>query len=391
MKRLLRAWVCLVLAFSLALPLSGCWDEHELDTLAIVTGIALDRADAQGLVDLTVQVGKAASGSSASGETNAKDASSLVFKTTCGTILDGLNTLDRDSSRSLFLDHNQVLLFGSSLAQEGLGGDLDLFLRAQESRMEVLVLVTRCPAEDVLKARLSQQNISGLYLANLMAEQYKICPAYRVRLLDFESRLREKTTAPVAPLICLKQTDGETTLSVDGLAVFRADRMIGTLSSDQAEGYIWAMGDVKQGDIPVGCADGTAVFRITALDTDRSVSLREDGSAAVTLNVSATLDVGELDGFANVPQDQLMPRLKALAEEAVRTRILDTFDYVRALDADIYGFGTSVYREYPKQWESMRDRWDSLFPDLALTVNVQARIPYTGETVGPALREENAQ
>jgi spore germination protein KC len=76
-----------------------------------------------------------------------------------------------------------------------------------------------------------------------------------------------------------------------------------------------------------------------------------------------------------------MPYLVDLAQSEIRRKITDTFETTQTLNADIYGIGTSVHREYPKEWKELKNRWNELFPDIELDVQVKVHIPATGQIV----------
>jgi spore germination protein KC len=361
--------------------LSGCWDNHELDTLFIVTGIALDKANDPGQMDISLQIGKTKSNASDSDKSNSQQASTIQLQTTAYTMMEGLMEFNRDSSRTLLLQHNQVLLMGSALAEQGIKDHIDLFLRDHESRMEVLVMIADGRADEVLSTQLEQEKISGIFLAREMQDLYSVSPYYKIRMMDFASRLRDGTTSPIAPIVAVEETDNKPVIKLKGFAVFKNGEMIGRISNDEVLGYVYAMGDVKQYGVMADSDLGRAVFHIVKLDTKRDVTLRPDGGVRVTLSVDATLNVGELRGFNGMTPEDLMPYLVNLAQNKIRQRIAGTYRTTQALDADIYGIGTSVHREYPKEWKELKNRWDELFPDTELDVQVKVHIPATGQIV----------
>ncbi len=368
-----------VLLLTLILPLSGCWDNRELDSLFIVTGVALDKASDPGQMDIAVQIGKTNLNDSNSGKSNSEKDYSITLKTTAGTMMEGLVQFDRNSSRALLLQHNQVLLLGTDLAEQGVGDRIDLFMRDQEARMEVLVMVADGRGEEILSAKLGQEEISGMYLSRVMQDLYAVSPHYRTRMLDFLSRLRDETSSPVAPVVKLYEKDGRQQISIDGMAVLKNDRMVGHLNNDGVLGYLWAMGEVR-GCAAIAQSDlGRVALHIANLDTKRDVFLCPDGGVRVVLSVDATLSIGELRGFSEMTPEDLIPYLIRLAQNKIRSRITDTFKTAQELNADIYRFGASVHRTYPKEWRDMKKHWDELFPEIELEVNVKVHLPSTGQ------------
>jgi spore germination protein KC len=380
-KQWIRRITAAVMLSVLTMVLSGCWDNHELDTLFIVTGIALDKADNPEQLDIALQIGKTKSNVSDSGESNSQQDFTIQLKTTAYTMMEGLMEFNRDSSRTLLLQHNQVLLLGSALAEQGIKDRIDLFIRDHEARMEVLVMIADRRADEVLSAKLDQEKISGMFLAREMQDLYAVSPYYKIRMLDFVSRLRDGTTSPVAPIVAVKEKDNKQEIKFNGFAVFKDGKMTGRLNNDKVLGYVWAMGNVKQCDVVVDSDLGRAVFQIIKLDSTRSVTLRPDGGVRVTLSVDATLNIGELRGFNGKPFKDLMPYLIDLAQSEIQRKITDTYETAQTLNADIYEIGTSVHREYPKEWKKLKNRWNELFPDTELDVQVKVHIPTTGQIV----------
>ncbi|MEN6316475.1 MAG: Ger(x)C family spore germination protein [Clostridiaceae bacterium] len=378
-KQRLKLVAAVMLLPVLMMLLSGCWDNHELDTLFIVTGIALDKANDPEQLDISLQIGKTKSNVSNSDKSNPQQDPTIQLKTTAYTMMEGLMEFNRDSSRTLLLQHNQVLLLGSALAEQGIKDHIDLFLRDHEARMEVLVMITDGRADEVLSAKLDQEKISGMFLAHEMQDLYAVSPYYRIRMLDFASRLRDGTTSPVAPIVAVVETDNKQGIKFNGFAVFKDGKMIGRLNNDEVLGYIWAMGNVEQCGVVADCDLGRSVFQIINLDTERDVTLRPDGGVRVTLSVDATLNIDELRGFNGMTSKDLMPYLVDLAQSEIRRKITGTFETAQTLNADIYGIGTSVHREYPKEWKELKNRWNELFPDIELDVQVKVHIPATGQ------------
>lgn len=360
--------------------LSGCWDNHELDAMFIVTGVGLDETSTRpDQMDITLQVGETKQGSAGSGEANTQEDSSLLMNVTSDTVLSGVMKLNQESSHKLLLNHNQVLLLGSSLAEQGVENRLDMFLRDQQARMEVPVMVVDGRAEDVLSVQPDQDKISGIFLSRMLNDLAGISKKYQVRMLDFVSCLLDGTSSPIAPMITVAEEEGKQKIELSGMAVFKGDRMIGQLDRDEVDGYIWSMGPVKRAIVEAGGKSGKAVFRIAKMNCRRKVTLRRDGGVNVSLSVVADLNVNELSGFDNMTIQEVMPVLTKLAQDEIRQKILGSFEAAQRMDADIYRFGTAVHGQYPKQWRTMKGRWDELFRGIRLDVHVKVNLPAIGE------------
>lgn len=383
--RALLAWLV-----TLALLLTGCWDKREIESLFIVTAVGLDTGKEEGEMEVTFQIGKSKSSTSGKKESSGDESSAILLKSENKTVLEAMEEQNRNSSRTLLLQHNQIILLGDELAGQGVEERLDLFLRNQQARMEVLLMVADGEAGEVLSAELDQETTPGIYLSHMMQDIRRISPHYNVRLLDFVSRLRDGTSAPVAPIVKVEKEEGKDKdkLTVEGLAIFQSDKMVGRLDNDEAMGYLWALGAVRRGTVTAQDDQGLAVLNILKLDVKRRTTLRPDGGVKATLEVDTTLRAGEIQGFKQTPLEELLSTLTTLAQAQIKKQILDTGEIARGLGTDIYGFGRSFHAEHPKEWKALEERWDALFADLELDVQVKVQIPELGQIIKTLGMEE---
>lgn len=384
----------LALAFALILSattLSGCWDSKEIDRLAIVIGSAVDLSTVPGMVDLTLEIATTQGGGSSGSEGEGGQTAFSMLKATSPTVKDNVIQIDQNSNRTVMSKHNQVRLFGSALCEQGLKDHIDMFMREQQTRLEVPMLVVEGNAGEAMSAKVAEEELCGVFLAGMLEDQARISPAYRIRLIDFMETLLEGTTSAVIPLVKLFNEGEKQSINMIGMAVFKDDRMVGSLSNDDGLGYIWSLGHVKTSNVMLTDGPNKAVLHLSRLDCKRRVSLRPDGGVRVELDLSGIAGIAELIGFGNAQPKELVPYLETLAKTEIRQRILDTFEAAKALRADIFGFGVSVYRKYPKQWKDMEGDWDELFQQLELIVEVDLRLAGTGQIVQSVTMEENRQ
>ena len=371
----------MILAVLSLLPvLSGCWDNYELDSLFIVTGVAMDKAEDPEKMDITIQIGKTQSSAQSSSQSSPSKGNSILVRKTAGTMLEGIYEIDRSSSRTLLLQHNQVLLFGTELAKMGIRERIDLFMRDQDTRLEVMLLVVDGQAGEILEIEPEQEKISGVYVARILNDMKKVSPHHVIRLLDFASRLLEETSAPVMPLAKIVTEKDKKRVEIEGLALFRGDQMVGSLDNEQTRGYLWAMGDVRLGGVIAKTDLGEVAFSIVALDTQRKVEVLPTGRLHIELVVNATLEVGDLSGFKDVSAEDLVPYLRGAAQDKIRRQILETFEIAQSLGADIYQFGVTLHRKDAKKWMEMKDTWAEHFAQADLDVQLRINITSMGQT-----------
>ena len=373
-----------------AMFLTGCWDSRTIEDQLILTGISMDVSDNPNQISVTAQSANIKQGKAGSGEVgNEGSDESIVMKATGDSLMACLTEIDRDSSQRMLFPHNQIRLFGTELAEQGIQKYLDLIIRDQKARFEVPLAIVDGRGEDALTAKLSEMPISGIFLGNLFEAQAGISVQYRVRLIDFVQRLLDDAASPVVPIIKVTAgQDGKQEIKIAGMAVFHGDRMIGRLTNEEAVGYILSFGGVKRCNLSISDGPNKSGVHIETLDCKREVTLRQDGGVRVSLTINSVANISELHGFEEMKPPELLKHLEKLAQEEIKNKITGCVSTAQALDADIFGFGTMLYKQYPKQWNGMKDRWSELFSDIDLSIQVKVRIPETGQIVQSLEMEE---
>ncbi len=368
--------VSLLMLFVFILTLTGCWDARELDTLSIVAGVGIDASGQQGEYDFSFELGKAQKSKSQSKDST-QSAPYLLLSATSKTMLLAMQQFRFKNSRELFLHPNEVIIFGDDLARQGIAPIMDMLMRDHESRLDVWALVADGTARDILSADTKQEPIPATAIERLMENASGISKFYGTKMIQLISRLADKGTSTIIPIVKTVNEPESTVLALSGSAVFNNDKMVGSLSEDETLGYVFAMGDVVDGNMEVPMPDGTAVLEITNLTSDARPVLK-NGRIIIELNVNALLAVGELQGFKNKKMDDLIPQIeKAAADEIVNT-ITSTFVKTQSLKTDIYGYGISIYKNYPKEWEKMKDDWDHIYAGIELQLKVKTQLSNTG-------------
>jgi len=307
------------------------------------------------------------------------------------SVLAALSTLRHEGTRSLFLHHNLMIIFGKEQAQRGIEQHIDMFLRDEETRMETFVFVAEGEAKEVLAADLDQDKLSGVAAARIMQQYATISSYLNVNMLKLVSALLQKTTAPLIPIITLKKDENRTKLEISKLAVFREDKMVGELNWDEITGYLWTKGDISEGILELPMDQGIASLNILQAKSSLEPVLQSDGRIGVILNVDSVVDIEELNGFGNLKMEDVYALLLQEARMKIEQRITSTFEKTKEMNADIYGLGGAFHIKYPKLWNNIEQQWDILYPKMQLVLNVRVKLSGTGKTGMSLEMEENQE
>ncbi len=140
----------------------------------------------------------------------------------------------------LYLTHNDAIVFGREAAQDGIRAHLDFFSKEVEIRRSTLVYVADDSAGDILDAAASFDMLPAVSLKHL-AENRRSLLAMPVTLLRTLKRALEQNASIVLPIVKVEEIGGQKLHKITGMAVFKADKMIGEMSEQESRGLLFAL------------------------------------------------------------------------------------------------------------------------------------------------------
>ena len=391
MKKRAGVFIKIFICILLIIILTGCWNRRELDTLGIVMGIGVDKPQEPGKIKLTAQVvkpGEIKSSKKEGGGGSGSDAY-LNIEDTGDTVFSTLRDMTNLSSRKLFFPHNQVLIIGRSIAEEGVRKYVDFFTRDPETRNNVWVLVAQETAGEVLDVGAQLEKIPASNISKIVeGEAAATSQTLAVRLSDFLERLMSKTTAPVAPIIRVSGEGDKKIAAITGTAVFKDDKLVGKLDKSEGRGLLWILGKVKSGIINVEGPQNDKVS-LEIIHAQSKLAPEIKGSEiTMKIAVSEEGNIGEEMGTEDLSMLSEIEILEQRKTEVIRNEIMAAVKKAQELNADIFGLGDAVHKKYPKQWKSMESNWDEIFPNIKVEVKIEAKLRLMGRINKPAAPEQ---
>ena len=244
--------ILLTIAF---ITLGGCWSRRELDTLAIVTAVGIDKAKEDGKISIAFQILKPSeikapsSGSTGSGGSKGV----WVLSSTGYTVFDAARNATMQSDRRLFFPQNKIIVIGEEMARTGISPLLDFFDRDPEPRRLSWLLIAKGKASDVIHAQHEQEKIPAKAIEGMIKTSGGTSTAVNVNLNDFFKQLSSPPTDPVACRIEMinEEESKNKKMRFTGAAVFKKDKLVGFLDRPETRGLNWVLGKVKSGIIVV--------------------------------------------------------------------------------------------------------------------------------------------
>ncbi len=385
-RRAQRA-AALLLCVALMLPLSSCWSELELDKLAIVVGTGLDVGDGPDSIKLTAQVVKAAElgSGSAKGGGGSKEKAYVNISYTDKSVLAITRGLTHVQNRKLYFAHSNILIFSRDLAKLDMAEGMDAFVRDYESRLNVYLLIAKGSASEILEEEVDLEKTPAIHLFGLMENQDANSETVVATLRDYVIATLGVSSAPVAPMVELYEVDGKKHAKLDGTAIFKDGKMIGELDKTQTRGLLWVTGKVSSGAMPLETEWGQVTLQISRSSGSLKPVKAEDGTVRVRLKLQVDTFLENNETTQTMGDHDHVEMLKDKMKEAIRSEINGALATARALSADIFGFGNAIRRDYPKEWNKMKDNWDETFPKIELDIDLDIELRSTGGLTKPVV------
>lgn len=383
MAKTLAACIPLLL---LPMLLSGCWERKELNELAFVLGLGLDKVEDGYKVSMQVVIPSSITSQSAGGS-GGSGIPVVLYSFKVKTIYESLRKFNLVSPRSPYMGHIRALVVGEELARDGLAETLDVIKRSREPRMDFYVMVARkTTAENVLKVLTPLDRLPANKLFNSLDKSYRISSkTVAVTLDELIEDMLDEGRNPVLTGVEIEgdpeaggdkanveRTNPDTRLHYKSVAIFRKDKLIGWMDDAVTVGYNYVIDNVTKNTGYFKDKNGSLVV-MEALETTTKRKVKFiDGEPHIFLSVEALSNVEEIEGPDKIDTEDKIHELELKTQERIVERMEEAVKNVTEnYNVDIFGFGQLVYHKSPKAWFKLKERENYL---ATLPVHYEASV-----------------
>ncbi|MGN4125197.1 Ger(x)C family spore germination protein [Lysinibacillus sphaericus] len=378
----------LLLLFIVTLLLSGCWSKRELNELAIVVALGVDKVDDE--YEISVQVVDPS-------EISTKQPSSgrspvVTYHAKGETAFEAIRKMTTLTPRKAYFSHLQVVVLGEELAADGINDTLDFIARDHEFRNDFDVIVSsKSTAKEVLNVLTPIEKVPANKMLNSIKVSQKAWGStLSVSIDELVNTLNSNKKSAVLTAI---ELDGDKKLGIDqtnveriktpvvlkyvGLAVFKEDKLQGILTEDESRSFNFLNGKIESTVEIIACPEqGQLTTEITQSTTKVTGQFKHD-TPQVNVQIDVEQNVGEVECDINLTENKTIDYINKKTTELIEERIKQTLVTIQKnYQLDILGFGDVLYRKDAKKWKKIQDEWSTIFPELA--VNVEVRVTTQG-------------
>ncbi|KXG74738.1 Ger(x)C family spore germination protein [Thermotalea metallivorans] len=377
------SFFCIICISSLFL--GGCWNYKEISEKAVVIAVAVDYDEEKDEIVMSAEI------ASPMQRKDEMMVDSEVITSNGKNFFDAVrNSIGRIGKR-MFWSHAKVLIIGETLVshEDKFISVLDWFKRDHEVRDDIWLLYSKekTAKEIFMKTDEKLYKVVGLYLEDMLRNRKNISKYPSVPLYKFVDDLANEGISPTLPTVELRRNKGQIKSELTGTAVFQGSKLVGWLNPMETRAYLFVIDQLEGGVMVIQDQWNQMPIRAT-LEVFQSKTkvqpVLENDIPIIKIDIKTTVNIAEIDTEIDIFSEENRMKFKRQAERKMEREIQSVIQKVQKdYQSDIFGFGATIQREEPKQWEKLQPHWDTLFPRLRTEVNVELDIR------GSALRSKS--
>ena len=356
--------------------LSGCYDKKELDNLAYVIAIGIDKGEKEDLkITFQIAVPIQISGESAEGG----EKTTFTVSEETDSLYNAMSKINSNISKELTLSHIKLILYSEDLAKNDLTGYVNAFLSNREIRPRTTVAVCEDDIEEFFKAIVPklETNPARYYELVLSSSNYT---GYNVgsELINFYSDVESPYSEASTLLVSLDKSGEEPEPKFNKLAAFKSYKMVGKLEENDlivsqlltnnlnTTNYVVA--DIEKPDkkVTINLQENTTPKISVKIEKDKP-------KINIKLNLEAKLI--STGSTANYNQHENKEKLTNTIKESLEKDINNyLYKITKEYKTDIAGFGKIAKQNYLTWNEFEKINWLEIFPNSEYNIEININL-----------------
>lgn len=395
------------LLLSVCIVLGGCGYGTDVENQAFVVAIGIDKGESYPLKTTFIFANPGGGGSSGGGSGGGEEKSPStpkpdVVTVEAPTVFSAIRKLDAIKSKAINMSHVKIVIFSDTVAKEGVKEYLSGFASSRDFRPNTYVCVSQGDAQEYLKSvKPSQETFIEKYFDNIMHKiaADKVNEAY---LYYLYFNIAENFSGSLVPLAGVNKNkmddpppeihpesddfayearageilrDADNPAEILGSAIFKNDKMIGTLGSFQTDLARIICDEYYPRNYSIeypGSADFVTIRLIQQKSPDVKGEIKK-GNAVIHIDIPVSIeyvDAGKIENDKEKSNQFCKYLEDTLNKNAINLILAAQSEY----NCDFLGLGESLKHHFLdiESWEKWN--WESKY--LAAKISISFDVAY---------------
>ena len=354
----MKKFVLIIITLFILLISSGCYNYKEINDMAIVSSIGIDKDNKNDKYIVSAQI------MNSKESEDSEDSQITVYTKEGDTIHEALRNITLKSPRKLYGNHLSKIVLSEEVAKEGIDNILDIFNRITEVRNEfIITIVKEDKASDVLKVLTTTESIPAEYVKlSLKIADKTSGLTYATKLDEFISLYLKKGIDPVVPVLKIdkKEKKGTTInnitttnpiskIVIEDLAVTNKGKLETYLKNEEIIGYNFLRNQIQKMIIPVKCDDENNYASILILkNKTKSNTAKKDNEYIINFNINSEAIITEYNCKKDLTDEKVIKKLEKDTEKKIKRYIKKSLNKQKETKGKFLGLERIIYLDYPK-------------------------------------------
>ena len=385
----MKKFVLIIITLFILLISSGCYNYKEINDMAIVSSIGIDKDNKNDKYIVSAQI------MNSKESENSEDSQITVYTKEGDTVHEALRNITLKSPRKLYGNHLSKIVLSEEVAKEGIDNILDTFNRVTEVRNEfIITIVKEDKASDVLKVLTTTESIPAEYVKlSLKIADETSGLTYATKLDEFISLYLKKGIDPVVPVLKIdkKEKKGTTInnitttnpiskIVIEDLAVTNKGKLETYLKNEEVIGYNFLRNQIQKMIIPVKCDDENNYASISILkNKTKNNATKKDNKYIINFNINSEAIITEYNCKKDLTDEKVIKELEKDTEKKIKRYIKKSLNKQKETKGKFLGLERIIYLDYPKYKNE----------DYSVKYNVNVNLVRKGEIRNSVKGENN--
>ena len=354
----MKKFVLIIITLFILLISSGCYNYKEINDMAIVSSIGIDKDNKNDTYIVSAQI------MNSKESEDSEDSQITVYTKEGDTVHEALRNITLKSPRKLYGNHLSKIVLSEEVAKEGIDNILDIFNRITEVRNEfIITIVKEDKASDVLKVLTTTESIPAEYVKlSLKIADKTSGLTYATKLDEFISLYLKKGIDPVVPVLKIdkKEKKGTTInnitttnpiskIVIEDLAVTNKGKLETYLKNEEIIGYNFLRNQIQKMIIPVKCDDENNYASILILkNKTKSNTAKKDNKYIINFNINSEAIITEYNCKKDLTDEKVIKELEKDTEKKIKRYIKKSLNKQKETKGKFLGLERIIYLDYPK-------------------------------------------
>jgi spore germination protein KC len=284
-----------------------------------------------------------------------------------------------------------MIYFSKKFAEDGLFKFIDYFNRNHESRRYVNLAITEDNSNYETLATGETGEIPSNYVENLFENSSSNGKSVSIKLNDF---LKAYYTEGIEPVVGVfksanriqgkpeekdSKKEGNKIPDIEGLAVFRDDKLIGYFDGTETRGYNFITGKLDSCLIVSDSLDGMGKNSVEVIKSSSKIKVdAKDQKYDATVEIKINAMLGTATGAEPITNLDYIKVIEERTSENVKTEVEKSIQKAKEYHSDIFGFGQAIHISNPKKWKEIKDKWNDEFTNINVNIIVKTDLQRIG-------------